>query len=180
MKAHFDGNDFPDGLKSLFESSRVSLSIADYTAPDCPLVGVNDMFCEMSGYEAGDALGRNCRFLQPEGGAGPVRQRMREYLAEDGPGNAKFVVPNVRRDGSQFLNLLYMAKLTRDGKVRLVLGSQFAIDENTGERAGVYDLALQSDLRQLNLLTAEDNWALLGSYDALASSHSIIAQAKLD
>ena len=44
----------------------------------------------------------------------------------------------------------------------------------------LYDRALKESLKQLNLLTGDDNWALLGSFDALASSHSIIARARME
>lgn len=175
-----DSADLPDGIRALFERSEVSLSIADYTAPDCPLVGVNQKFLEICGYEADEVLGRNCRFLQPPGGAGPVRDRMRRYLHSDDVGDAKFVVPNQTRDGETFLNLVYMSKLTRSGKVALVLGSQFRFASESREIAELYDQALKVDLRQLNLLTNESNWVVLGSFEALASSHSIIAQSRIE
>ena len=44
----------------------------------------------------------------------------------------------------------------------------------------IYDQALSEDLRQLNVLTSETNWTVLGSYEALANSHAIIARERLD
>jgi PAS domain S-box-containing protein len=178
--AHFDESaDLPSGLKDLFERSKVSLSIADAQREDCPLVGVNAAFCELSGYEPDEVLGRNCRFLQPEQGAGPVRARMRRFIADSTARDGKFLIPNVTRDGEPFLNLVYMTKLEQNGRVRFVLGSQFAADLRKTLSPEVYDLALSQDLRQLKLLTDEHNWTVLGSFDALASSHSIIARAHM-
>ncbi|WP_279349595.1 PAS domain-containing protein [Erythrobacter litoralis] len=170
----------PDGLKGVFERSNISLSLADYTSPDCPLIGVNEEFCELSGYGPDEVLGRNCRFLQPENGAGPVRDRMRAFLQDEGQTDDKFLIPNITKDGRRFLNLVYMSKLTRKGKVELILGSQFAVRGKDGQAPALYDRALAEDLRQMNVLTNENNWALLGSFEALASSHSIIAQSKIE
>ncbi len=177
---YFDQTVLPEALGALLQRSGVSLSIADFTSDDCPLVGVNEAFCKLSGYEPEEILGRNCRFLQPEGGAGPVRERMRNFLTDEKAKDGKFLIPNVTKDGDRFLNLVYMSKLTRNGEVSLVLGSQFAVDLKAPERGDLYDRALQADLRQLNLLITEHNWTVLGSFEALASSHSIIAQARME
>ena len=180
MGAHFNDSAIPDGLKDTFARSAVALTLADPRLDDCPLVGVNDVFCEISGYDAEAILGRNCRFLQPEGGAGPVRERMRKFLSSDKAEQEKFVVPNQEKDGTPFLNLLYMAKLrSDDGKRQYVLGSQFRILDNADKALAIYEEALRTDLKKLNLISHENNFVMLGSYDALASSHSIIAQAKI-
>ncbi len=178
--ASFDTTcDVPDGLIGFFERSAVSLSVADYTREDCPLVGVNQHFLDMCGYEAEDVLGENCRFLQPDGGAGPVRHRMRRFILGDAKGSEKFVVPNITKSGDPFLNLIYLAKLQNAGKTCLILGSQFPVGKGSAP-TDLFDRALAEDLRYLNILTSESNWAVLGTFDALASSHSLIAQAQLD
>ena len=169
----------PKGLRDVFARSGVSLSIADYTAPDCPLIGVNEAFCRMSGYSAAEVLGRNCRFLQPPGNDMPVRERMRDFINDAEQADGRFLIPNIRKDGRPFLNLVYMAKLARDGRDEFILGSQFPIEIGNTASPDVYDRALTEDLRQINILTTGDNWAVLGSFEALASSHSIIARANL-
>lgn len=181
MHSAFDTSaDLPQGMTGLFERSNVSLTIADFTQPDCPLVGANPAFFEMSGYSADEVIGYNCRFLQPEGGAGPVRARMRRFLKQADALDGKFLIPNVTKGGEPFLNLVYMAKLQRDGETRLVLGSQFRVGKQIENKSEIYDRALKEDLRQLNLLTSENNWVVLGSLDALASSHSIIARTQYE
>lgn len=169
----------PQGIMDMFAKSGVSLSLADYTRPDCPLVGVNDAFLALSGYTADEVLGRNCRFLQPEQGAGPVRQRMREFLADPEQMNGKFVIPNVKRDGQPFLNLVYMAKLAKDGRTSHVLGSQFGIDAPGRLDPDIYDRALMEDLQQIDVSARDAGWLLMGSFHTLASSHSIIARARM-
>lgn len=180
MSAQFSIEDPLGGMSDLFRDSKISLSLADYTQDDCPLIGINARFTELSGYTASECLGRNCRFLQPEGGAGPVRERMRAFLGDESMDHARFVVPNVRKDGTPFLNLLYMSKLQRDGQTTLILGSQFDISRVGAYESDMYDRALREDLTGLKLLTENTNWSLVTSLEALASSHAIIAQARID
>ena len=181
MRAIFDpAANLPEGLTGLFERSDISLTIADFMRPDCPLVGANAAFLQLSGYDAEEIIGHNCRFLQPEGGAGPVRTRMRRFLLQSDVFDGKFLIPNVTKGGEPFLNLVYMAKLQRDGETRLVLGSQFRVGKTVASESDLYDRALREDLRQLNALTNENNWVVLGSLEALASSYSIIARARYE
>ena len=169
----------PIALSEMIESSTVALTLADFTAADCPLIAVNEAFCRLSGYSREEILGRNCRFLQPESGAGPVRARMRSFLTDPTISDARFLIPNVRKDGEPLLNLVYMTKLTRNGTVTMILGSQFEAGRANPRKADLYDLALANDLRQLNTLMNSHNILALGNFDALASSHAIIAEAKL-
>ena len=179
MNAHFTDAEVPAPLRRIFQRSKVALSVADFTARDCPLVGVNDSFCELTGYDADEVLGRNCRFLQPEGGGGSVRERMRAYLADDKTLDEKFVIPNEKRDGTPFLNLVYMSKLTLDDELSLILASQFGVMRASENDFDLYDRALSEDMQQLSELTAGSNWAVLGSVEALASSYSIIARSQI-
>lgn len=179
--SYFDEtSDLPSGLKGLFLRSKVSLSIADPNREDCPLVGVNEPFCDLSGYGADEVLGRNCRFLQPSDGAGPVRARMRRFLSDDTVTDGKFLIPNCTKQGDRFLNLVYMAKLEHQGRVSLILGSQFGVRIHNSQGTDAYELALKEDLRQLKTLADQRDWTVLGSYDALASSHSMIARLRME
>lgn len=173
-------SEFLKYLGDLLSASKVAISIADYGQDDCPLVAVNDGFCELTGYDPGEILGRNCRFLQPAGGAGPVRERIREFIDGNGAREGKFLIPNKRKDGSDFLNLLYLGKLNYEGRTRLVIGSQFDITRFPYAEADLYERALQEDLREMSKVAHREGWTMLGTYDVLAKSQSLIAQARLD
>ena len=179
--AFFDqGAELPAGLSALFEKSTVSLTLADCAQPDLPLVAVNQPFLELSGYSASEVIGHNCRFLQPKDGPGPVRERMRHFIDSSQEREARFLVPNITKEGVPFVNLVYLTRLMKGRETRMILGSQFRIDRGGAIRADLYDEALATDLRRLNLLTGESNWAVLGTFEALASSNSIIAQMRFE
>ena len=180
MASTYFDDTLPEGLQSMLTRSRIALSIADGRQDDHPLVGVNQAFCNLTEYAPSEVLHRNCRFLQPEGGAGPVRERMRKFLSSNRQEEEKFVIPNETRTGRKFLNLVYMAKLRFAGETRYILGSQFDATRGKEPTLGLFEEALKEDIRHYNLLADDTGWVLLGSFDALASSHALIAQSKLD
>ena len=45
-------------------ATDITFTITDPRQPDNPLVWVNPSFTRVTGYEADEAIGRNCRFLQ--------------------------------------------------------------------------------------------------------------------
>ena len=170
----------PPVLADFVASARIAVTLADPALPDSPLVAANRAFCDMVGYNEEEVIGRNCRFLQPAGGAGPVRDRIRAFLASDAASQEQFVIANVRRGGSRFLNLVYIAKLVDGEGRRYLLGSQFDATRGRADMAEIYAAALMGNIRKLNLMAGEGGWSILGSYDALANSHRLIAQSRLD
>lgn len=180
MHWHASASKTARGLGDALAHSHLSLTLADMRMADAPLIGVNDPFCAMTGYSAAQSLGRNCRFLQPTGGAGPVRARMRDFLRDAAVDQARFVVPNVSRSGTRFLNLVYMTKLRKGEELAYVLGSQFDMTSSSGAAADLYDTALRTDVKSLGKLAGEYGLVVLGTYDSLATSHAIIAKARLD
>ena len=56
--------DVKANLASLFYSSPCALCIVDARGEDQPIVYVNDVFEQGTGYQAAEVLGKNCRFLQ--------------------------------------------------------------------------------------------------------------------
>ena len=53
--------------RGLLDSATTGIVLADARVRGFPLVYVNDAFQRITGYSAGEAVGRNCRFLQTEG-----------------------------------------------------------------------------------------------------------------
>jgi PAS domain S-box-containing protein len=172
-------DDWPTGLAEVVLRSDVPIVVADAAMKDTPLVIVNDAFCEMSGYSRQEMIGTNCRFLQPSSGAGPVRARMRVFLADSSKMQSEFVIPNQRKDGSRFLNLLHMSKLTRANREPLIMGSQFDITTRSTDELASYNAALLQDIRLIKKLTKDEGWSMIEPHSTLAESLERIAQYKL-
>ena len=71
-----------DLLQRALAATSSGVAIADMTAPDQPLVYVNAAFAELAGVPAGEALGRNCRFLQGQDTDPGTVARMRQAIAD--------------------------------------------------------------------------------------------------
>lgn len=170
--------DCPPGVVEIFGRSRTALSLASTAHDDLPLVLVNEPFCTAIGYRPEMVLGRNCRFLQPPGGPGPVKQRMREFLADPSALDGRFVIPNITGRGEPFLNVVYMNKLRHPSGREYILGSQFAV--MTGrERPGSYEVALRKDLHSLSEILSEGAWLLTGSMQAIAETSALLARHRM-
>jgi PAS domain S-box-containing protein len=179
MQIDTQSDGWPKCLSGLVLQSDVPIVVADAELHDTPLVIVNDAFCTMSGYSRQEMIGTNCRFLQPASGAGPVRDRMRAFLADASKQQSEFVVPNQRKDGSRFLNLLHMSKLTRADRAPLIVGSQFDITTRTKAELASYSTALHADISQINKLTNDEGWSMVGPHATLAENLERIAQFNL-
>ena len=95
-----DSGFYPERLAQRFlEIADFGVSVADPARPDCPLVFVNRAFCDIFGYDAHEAVGRNCRFLQGKARDELDGQRamLRRSIAERF--DVTVVVRNFRRGG---------------------------------------------------------------------------------
>lgn len=97
-------------LQAAIEACPVNISIADMARPGAPLIYVNRAFCETTGFARGEALGRNCRFLQGEQTDPAAVARIRRALENREAHTAEIV--NYRRCGTAFLNRLELAPVS--------------------------------------------------------------------
>ncbi len=110
--------------------SDAPMVLSDPHQPDCPMVVVNRAFCELSGYEESELIGRNCRFLQGERTDQSSRKRIRACL-NDQKGCIEWIV-NYRRNGEMFWNLLFISPVRdADGKLLFHFGNQLDITHGT-------------------------------------------------
>ncbi|HEX9995780.1 MAG TPA: PAS domain-containing protein [Abditibacterium sp.] len=96
-------------LAEAFRHLSSGLVITDPRQEDNPLIYVNSGFSQLTGFDASEALGRNCRFLQgPETSEEGVRA-MREAIENKVP--FRGLVQNYRKDGTLFCNALIITPM---------------------------------------------------------------------
>ncbi|MFP7723199.1 sensor domain-containing protein [Lysobacter sp. A3-1-A15] len=96
-------------LRRAVENTDSGIVVTDAVAEDHPIVYVNPAFERISGYDADEVLGRNCRFLQGEDRDQPALAAVRHALAE-GRGTT-VTMRNYRKNGELFWNDFHLDAL---------------------------------------------------------------------
>ena len=121
-------------LLSATIDDSVAVAVSDAQLPGFPLVMVNRAFEALTGFFAGEILGRNCRFLQCHNTEPDAVQQMVKALRSQQPCEVR--ITNQRKDGSLFINLLTLHPVLDSvtGIMRLVIATQR--EETTALLAG--------------------------------------------
>ncbi|WP_409329451.1 SpoIIE family protein phosphatase [Trujillonella humicola] len=98
-------------------ATDITFTISDPRQEDGPLIWVNPSFTRITGYEYGEAVGRNCRFLQGTATDPDAVAEIREALAEQRAVTTTLL--NYRKDGTAFWNQLSISPVF-DGEGELV------------------------------------------------------------
>jgi len=97
----------------LFEQAIASTSsgivISDAMHEDNPVLYVNPAFEAITGYQSGDVLGKNCRFLQGRATDQNSLNALRQSILEARECNV--ILENYRKDGTRFWNNLYISPI---------------------------------------------------------------------
>lgn len=174
-----DVPDLPRPLTEYLEASRVALAVASADG-DNPLLFVNPAFCTLTGYSPADVVGRNCRMLQRDAPNLEARERIHEFLSRDRQPNVRVPIVNFRKDGTPFVNLLYMSRLSgADRTVRYIFASQFDVSRSQPEKLADYDADLAATLGKLEPIVGDAGMVVEGTLLAIANSAATIAQAKM-
>lgn len=109
-------------------AASTGITIADARQPDMPLIFVNPMFEQMTGYAAPDARGRNCRFLQGPDTNREAIERIRVALRAGEP--CRVTLKNYRREGTPFWVDLSLAPVHDEaGQLTHYIGIQTDVTE---------------------------------------------------
>lgn len=97
------------------EHARAGVALADARLPDTPVIYVNEVFTELTGYSAAETVGRNLRFLQAGDCDQPGVRALRRAVDT---GTASSVeLRNYRKDGRFFRNWMGLAPIRDAGGV---------------------------------------------------------------
>ncbi|MFC6756920.1 PAS domain S-box protein [Halomicroarcula sp. GCM10025894] len=108
--------------------AEVPITMADATAPDNPIVYVNDAFEAVTGYSTDQILGNNCRMLQGPGTDPEAVATIREGIDANRPMTVQLL--NYRRDGTPFWNRVTVTPIEDEsGTVTHYLGFQQDVTE---------------------------------------------------
>ena len=112
-----------ESYRRQWQALNAGVVVSDARLPDMPIIYVNPMFEQMSGYASSEVLGRNCRFLQGSEPDQPGLVAIRQAISSKTNGYAK--LRNFRKDGSLFINELFISPVQDDtGAVTHFVGIQ--------------------------------------------------------
>ncbi|WP_337250436.1 GAF domain-containing protein [Haloglomus litoreum] len=136
------------------EKAPIGITLSDPDREDNPLVYVNEHFVELVGYDEGEVLGRNCRFLQGEDTDEEPVAAMRAAIDSREPTTVE--LRNYRKDGSEFWNRVTIAPITDEaGTLRNWVGFQEDVTEEK-EREREREATLEFLQRVLDVATDAD------------------------
>ena len=104
-------------------ASPIAMVVTNPREPDNPIELANEAFCELTGYNEPEIIGRNCRFLAGDKTEPWVSEQIRTAIQSR---RAVLVdILNYRRDGTPFRNGVMVTPLfVEDGELAYFLGSQ--------------------------------------------------------
>ncbi|UXN75977.1 PAS domain-containing protein (plasmid) [Devosia sp. A8/3-2] len=188
-RAYFDRKEL---ASVAFERTRMPMLMTDAQHPDLPIVFVNKAFLDLTGYQAQEVMGRNCRFLQGEGTLSAAVAEIRRGLSQQQEVNVELL--NYRKDGSAFWNKLHISPIhDDDGKLIYHFASQIDVTEYRkvqSPEASEHRLLMEVDHRAKNVLAVVDGIVRLSKSDdaalyaaavqqrvqALAAAHALMAE----
>jgi PAS domain S-box-containing protein len=129
-----DDGVIPYVLTQILDACVNGVTLSDPDQPDSPLVYVNRVFEEMSGYTQEEMIGRNCRFLQGDDRDQAALQTLRDAISRHEA--CTVTLRNYRKNGELFLNKLSIRPLVdRDGHVIYYLGIQYDLSRQAATGA---------------------------------------------
>ncbi|WP_300032261.1 PAS domain-containing protein [uncultured Roseobacter sp.] len=149
-----DGINLPAGLspalRAACDSLTTSVTLADPSLDDMPLVYANRAFEELTLYPVQEVIGQNCRFLQGRVSDRTVSDEIASVCQNHG--SDSFCVINYRRNGTLFFNLLSIGPVQIAPGRTLLMGCQSAFrpTQNCGTLARTA-AAIDHAHRQLRL-----------------------------
>lgn len=142
-------------LSRAVASADNGVSIADAQLPDMPLVYVNPAFLRMTGYDAADVLGKNCRFLQHTAGNQAELTKLRAAIAAHE--ETVVLLRNFRKSGEEFCNELFLSPVfDEERRLTHYIGIQYDVTVRERVKGQVSRLNIELEQKQIELLAANE------------------------
>lgn len=107
----------------MIDNSSIAAILTDPRQPDNPIIRCNAAFIELTGYDRGEIIGRNCRFLAGKDTEPSATRIIRDSIARHQPVMTEII--NYRKDGTRFRNAVMIVPIfDAEGKLIYFLGSQ--------------------------------------------------------
>ncbi|GAA4742279.1 hypothetical protein GCM10023264_04270 [Sphingomonas daechungensis] len=114
-------------------ASPLAMVVSNPRLPDNPIEVANSAFCQLTGYDENEVVGRNCRFLAGENTEDWVTDEIRDALRGRRP--VLVDILNYRRDGTPFRNGVMITPLfDPEGGLAWFLGSQVDLGPPSDDR----------------------------------------------
>jgi PAS domain S-box-containing protein len=185
----------PDEVRirdQVLDAAPTGVTLSDPAKPDNPLIYVNRQFEELTGYDATEAIGRNCRFLQGPGTDPEDVAEMRRAVDEEEPTTVE--VLNYRADGTEFRSRVKLLPLRDEsGAVTNYLGLQSDVTDRVRRgrrdrrmheaRSRLLELVADPDgdtveaVLSVGLMALEVDGAYLARVDRAADRHEVVDTA---
>jgi PAS domain S-box-containing protein len=139
-------------------ASPIAMVVTNPRQRDNPIEVVNEAFCQLTGYNEPEILGRNCRFLAGAGTESWITDHIRMGIETKKP--VLVDILNYRRDGTPFRNGVMVVPLFADtGELAYFLGSQVDLGADdpmalSSRRARASALVQALPVRQREVLQA--------------------------
>lgn len=102
----------PSLKEQALNAVREGVLLVDMVREDQPVIYANDGFLRLTGYDEGEVIGRNCRFLQTTDTDQPAVGLIRDALAEGR--SVRVTLRNYRKNGTMFWNELSLSPIRAD------------------------------------------------------------------
>ncbi|MDP4002607.1 PAS domain-containing protein [Methylobacterium sp. NEAU K] len=109
-------------LADAFARSPSPMVITDARAPDNPISWVNDAFLDLTGYDAHEVVGRNCRMLQGSGTDPAEIRRIRAAIEAGEPVSAELL--NYRKDGTPYWSAMTVTPVRDEAGIAYFYAAQ--------------------------------------------------------